>query len=199
MYCLGRSLEIEDEPPLDCPPYAIALPAYTRWRTSDKQFPGVPKTSLSFQVTEKISDFIAPGKVQDPEGSRFIETEALRKIFNLTATLEEERKNLFVLNTPIGGVSYSVWNKILLCSVGCSLCIIIWFWVHNHKTIKRHHGKLMKSIKIHLDKSVYPELPMTQNELEEHENRIIKFINSQPTTNAANKSTSPQAAAPRVM
>lgn len=99
LYCLGRTIAIEDEPETDCPAYPITLPASTKWKTSDKTFSGLPKTSLSFSVVNKLPENIVPSQIQDPNSTKFVETIAFRKIQNLTALMEIERKSSLALNT----------------------------------------------------------------------------------------------------
>lgn len=193
VYCFGRKIFIEDDPELDCPPYTVALPAHARWRTNDKTFAGYPITSYSFTIAEKLPGNLNPSRIQDPNSTMFIETEALRRIYNLTALLEEEKTNALVLNTPIGGMSYSVWNKIVISSIGCCICIIVWFWVHNHRTINRHHDKLTRAMKAHLDRAsgtMYPDPRAIENEAHQQESKILSYISDkikgESSTNAAN-------------
>lgn len=195
VYCLGRKISIKNDAEIDCPPYPIAIPASASWRTSDKSFSGLHKTTLTFVVTQSLPETVVPARIQDPNATKFIETDALKKIHNLTALLELEKRNSFVLNTPVGGISYSVWNKILMCSVGCCACMLFWFWRHNHQTINRHHERIFNTIKLHFGKSgesgAYPELPSVDKELEEKQNTIISFIKRYNKQN--NKAEEPDA------
>ena len=106
IYCFGHSIKIQNEKPLECPPYAFTLPAHSWWRTPDHTFAGLDKTTYNFTSSLHLPEHIVPARVQDPNSTRFVESDALKKIYNLMALLEQERRNSLVLNTPIGGVSH---------------------------------------------------------------------------------------------
>ena len=133
---------------------------------------------MSFTVRDDVPLGILPSKLQDPNGTKFVEVEAFRKIQNLTTLLDEEKKKSYILHTPVGGVSYSVWNKIMLCSVGCSICILVWFWRHNHQTISRNHDRIVKTIAASLETRAYSQFPPPGTELEAKQKNIMSVIKS---------------------
>lgn len=162
VYCLGRSIKIDNEMDMDCPPYAFAVPATSRWKTNDREFPGFSKKSLLFNVHNELPDNIFPDDFQVPNNTKFVEIDALKQIYNLTQMLKEEQLKSFALNTPVGGVSHSMMVKILLSSIGTMIVIMVWFWRKHHATIIKHHRNLMEHITINMDKTpvapAYPEL-----------------------------------------
>lgn len=163
IYCLGRQLRTKSGPWQDCPARSFKLKASIGWQTDDKVFVGMTTTRLNFNMTTTIPDGIIPDDVQEPFGSKFSETDALRKVFNLTRALEIENAKTFLLTTPIGGVSHTMMNKILILSVVCVLIIFVWYVRHQHKHLIRRHGKTIQQVKLHIDKltrgETYPALP----------------------------------------
>lgn len=162
IYCIGRQITISKQPPIDCPPFAFKLSATTQWKTDDKKFPGISTNVLSFSIN--LPENIIPAEIQEPNNTQYIEIDALKKIYKLTALLEEEQKKALVLTTPIGGVSHSTANKIILGGVATLFCLVIWMWRHNHLHIRDRHVELMKNISVHIDKTMrpsnYPVLPV---------------------------------------
>jgi len=138
---------------------------------------------MSFAKNFQLPESVKPGVIQDPNSTKFVETDALKRIYEIGKLLENERASSVVLNTPVGGVSNAVLNKILLCSICCTICVIVWLWVHNHRTIKRHHRKMVNTIEIHIDKKIkpeaYPEIEtasITRGELEAKERIIMSYL-----------------------
>lgn len=70
IYCLGRAISIEGVT-FDCPPYAFALPAYLKWNTSDRIFPGYARSVMNMEVKILLPINIDPADIQMPNSSVF--------------------------------------------------------------------------------------------------------------------------------
>jgi transposase InsO family protein len=191
VYCLGRSISIADEVAIDCPPYPISIPATVSWKTDDKSFDGYNQISHNVTIFDSIPAGIIPELVSDPKAKKFVETDALKKIYNLTAELEKVQQEALILNTPVGGMSHSLLNKIILSSVGSLLCIVVWMWRHQHQMLNAHHDKLARIIGQAPIPLSYPDLKNTDDGLAKKENLIIDFIKSCKKTTPATSSDSP--------
>lgn len=161
IYCFGRKIYIEDTE-MECPPYAFTLRVSIAWKTADVVFNPYQLSNHTFEVAVQLPENVNP-RIHLQERDEFIPTDTLKALYNMTARLEEERMKSFLVVTPVGGISYAAFNKILFSSIGTLTGITIWLWYHAHKIGRRRHHKIVS----HVNSLLAPSQPEAI-ELPEH-------------------------------
>lgn len=123
----------------------ITLSINLSWHTDDFKFHPYTLVSLSVNKTF-VPNGIDLGKLHMKEGDQYIPTETLKRLYKVTESLRlsEELNNL--VNTPVGGVSYSLICKLMFALLGFSVAALVTISRHHHLMGRRRHTTVIQKL-----------------------------------------------------